>query len=156
MTTDALGFAIVDVDDDRTREKRHAIGTANPNHIEELGTVVTPSPEIERILAGLKYADSRVWVIDKHKRVLARAGDIQTAPGIAIKDARRESQGVWGWIESRWLLPLYYHILTKPPADFVDELEDAYALAGQDLGFLERELALGEKDVEHDADGPHI
>lgn len=134
MTTDALGFAIVDVDDDRTREKRHAIGTANPNHIEELGTVVTPSPEIERILAGLKYADSRVWVIDKHKRVLARAGDIQTAPGIAIKDARRESQGVWGWIESRWLLPLYYHILTKPPADFVDELEDAYALAGQDLG----------------------
>lgn len=134
MTSGALAFAIVDVDDSVTRQKRYAIGTANTNNIDELGTVVTPSPEIERILAGLKYADSRVWVIDNHKRVLARAGDIQTASGLNITNRKASENVIWRWFETHWLLPLYYHILTKPPADFVDELEDAYALAGRDIG----------------------
>jgi two-component system sensor histidine kinase ChvG len=134
MTSGALAFAIVDVDDPVTRQKRYAIGTANTNNIDELGTVVTPSPEIERILAGLKYADSRVWVIDNHKRVLARAGDIQTASGLNTAKREASENPVWRWVETHWLLPLYYHILTKPPADFVDELEDAYALAGRDIG----------------------
>ncbi|VEL98693.1 dedicated sortase system histidine kinase [Alteromonas sp. 76-1] len=134
MTSGALAFAIVDVDDPLTRQKRYAIGTANTNNIDELGTVVTPSPEIERILAGLKYADSRVWVIDNHKRVLARAGDIQTASGLNTAKREASENPVWRWVETHWLLPLYYHILTKPPADFVDELEDAYALAGRDIG----------------------
>jgi len=134
MTSGALAFAIVDVDDPVTRQKRYAIGTANTNNIDELGTVVTPSPEIERILAGLKYADSRVWVIDNHKRVLARAGDIQTASGPNTAKREASENPVWRWVETHWLLPLYYHILTKPPADFVDELEDAYALAGRDIG----------------------
>ncbi|CAD5249759.1 Proteobacterial dedicated sortase system histidine kinase [Alteromonas sp. 38] len=134
MTSGALAFAIVDVDDPVTRQKRYAIGTANTNNIDELGTVVTPSPEIERILAGLKYADSRVWVIDNHKRVLARAGDIQTASGLNTAKREASENPVWQWVETHWLLPLYYHILTKPPADFVDELEDAYALAGRDIG----------------------
>jgi len=134
MTSGALAFAIVDVDDPVTRQKRYAIGTANTNNIDELGTVVTPSPEIERILAGLKYADSRVWVIDNHKRVLARAGDIQTASGLNTAKREASENPVWRWVETHWLLPLYYHILTKPPADFVDELEDAYTLAGRDIG----------------------
>lgn len=81
MTTGALAFALVDVDDPASREKRYAVGTANPNQADGMGTVLTPSPEIERILSGLKYADSRVWVVDNHMRVLARAGSIQSATG---------------------------------------------------------------------------
>lgn len=134
LALDGLAFAIVDVDDKSTRKKRYAIGTADPSDADKLGTLVTPSPEIERILAGLKYADSRVWVVDKHQRVLARAGDIQSAPGIAVAKTDTPASGLWHWIETQWLFPLYYHILTKPPADFVDELENAYALVGQDLG----------------------
>lgn len=134
MASDGLGFAIVDVDDTLTRKKRYAIGTANPGDVDTLGTLVTPSPEIERILAGLKYADSRVWVVDKHKRVLARAGDIQTASGITVTNTEKDPTGLWHWIETNWLFPLYYYILTEPPADFVDELQNAYALVGQDLG----------------------
>jgi len=134
MTTGGLAFSIVDVDDTVSRLKQYAIGTANTNQLSELGTVITPSPEIERILAGLKYADSRVWVVDKHKRVLARAGDIQSATGIKVDEKEAPSNSIWHWIESEWLLPIYYQILTRPPSDFVDELDDAYALAGQDLG----------------------
>ncbi|MEC7285485.1 MAG: proteobacterial dedicated sortase system histidine kinase, partial [Pseudomonadota bacterium] len=127
-------FSIVDVDDRASRLKQYALGTANTKELAELGTVITPSPEIERILAGLKYADSRVWVVDKHKRVLARAGDIQSATGIEVDEKETSSNAIWHWVESEWLLPLYYQILTRPPADFIDELDDAYALVGQDLG----------------------
>jgi dedicated sortase system histidine kinase len=134
MTTGGLAFSIVDVDDRASRLKQYALGTANTKELAELGTVITPSPEIERILSGLKYADSRVWVVDKHKRVLARAGDIQSASGIEVDEKETSSNAIWHWIESEWLLPLYYQILTRPPADFIDELDDAYALVGQDLG----------------------
>lgn len=133
MTAGSLAFALVDVDDAAKPVKRYAIGTANPNSASGLGTVVTPSPEIERILSGLKYADSRVWVVDRHKRVLAKAGDILSASGFSSAPARPPQEGWWGYLERHWLLPLYYHILTRPPADFVDELEGAYALAGQDI-----------------------
>lgn len=134
MTTGGLAFTLVDVDSSTNRLKQYALGSANTKVLSELGTVITPSPEIERILAGLKYADSRVWVVDKHKRVLARAGDIQSATGIEVDKKESPSNPVWHWVESKWLLPLYYQILTRPPADFIDELDDAYALVGQDLG----------------------
>lgn len=134
MTTGGLAFSIVDVDDPVSRQTQYAIGTANTKVLKELGTVITPSPEIERILAGLKYADSRVWVVDKHKRVLARAGDIQSATGIEVTPQETSTIAAWEWFESEWLLPIYYQILTRPPADFIDELDDAYALVGQDLG----------------------
>ncbi|MDC8829932.1 proteobacterial dedicated sortase system histidine kinase [Alteromonas gilva] len=133
MTSGALAFALVDVDDQISRQKRYAVGTANPNQSDDLGTVVTPSPEIERILSGLRYADSRVWVIDKHKRVLARAGSIQSSPGLKAENSEQASKDWWNYIEQQWLLPLYYQILTRPPGDFVDELADAYALAGKDI-----------------------
>ena len=133
MTSGALAFAIVDVDDATARHKKYAVGTANPDNTDALGTVVTPSPEIERILAGLEYADSRVWVVDKHKRVLARAGDIQAAPGLNVRAQTQSEWAWWNWLEKNLLLPMYYYILTRPPAEFVDEMADAYALAGQDI-----------------------
>lgn len=135
MTSGALAFALVDVDSTITRNKRYAVGTANPNESKDLGTVVTPSPEIERILSGLQYADSRVWVIDKHKRVLARAGSIQASQGINAPNNTNSTPQSWGWdyIEQHWLLPLYYQILTRPPSDFIDDMNDAYALAGKDI-----------------------
>lgn len=133
MTSGALAFALVDVDDPVTRIKQYAVGTANPNQSDNLGTVVTPSPEIERILSGLRYADSRVWVIDKHKRVLARAGSIHSSLGLNAGSDESYTNSWWHYIEQQWLLPLYYQILTRPPGDFVDELADAYALAGKDI-----------------------
>ncbi|MBU2977332.1 proteobacterial dedicated sortase system histidine kinase [Alteromonas sp. C1M14] len=133
MTTGALAFALVDVDNPTTRQKKYAVGTANPNDANGLGTVLTPSPEIERILSGLKYANSRVWVVDNHKRVLARAGDIHSASGFQVPATQKSDYAWWNYLETHVLLPLYYHILTRPPAAFVDELQTAYALAGMDI-----------------------
>jgi dedicated sortase system histidine kinase len=141
MISSKIAFAIVDVDDPQTRSIAHIMGTANPSQLDSLGTVLVPSPEIEKILKGLKYSNARVWVVDKHMRVLARSGNIQRSNGVQSSslnnllgntDSNHQKSG-WGYIEKNWLLPLYYQILTKPPADFVDDLRDAFALQGQDI-----------------------
>lgn len=128
-----IAFAIVDVDDSKTRVKKYIIGTANPNQSDQLGTVLVPSPEIEKIIKGLRYSNARVWVVDKHMRVLARSGNIQDATGVRTAPVQAARDTWWQRIEQDWLFPLYYQILTKPPADFVDELDNAFALKGQDL-----------------------
>ncbi|TRY33107.1 proteobacterial dedicated sortase system histidine kinase [Aliiglaciecola sp. M165] len=128
-----IAFAIADVDDLEQRIRKYMIGTANPNQSDALGTVLVPSPEIEKILKGLKYSNARVWVVDKHMRVLARSGSIQAATGVRMAPQNRSRETLWQRIEQDWLFPLYYRILTQPPADFVDELENAFALKGQEL-----------------------
>jgi two-component system, OmpR family, sensor histidine kinase ChvG len=133
MMSSKIAFAIVDVDDPVSRKVEYTIGTANTSQLDSLGTVLVPSPEIENILKGLQYSNARVWVVDKHMRVLARSGQIQRSSGVQSKIAEAKAKTWWAYIESEWLLPLYYQILTKPPADFIDDLQDAYALKGQDI-----------------------
>jgi dedicated sortase system histidine kinase len=134
MISSNIAFAINDVDDSATRKSAYVIGTANPTKSDDLGTVLVPSPNIERIIKGLKYSNARVWVVDKHMRVLARSGDIQQSAGIS--DDRRDSaqqKGLFERFEKTVLQPLYYKILTKPPTEFIDDLADVFALQGRDI-----------------------
>ncbi|MBO1256976.1 proteobacterial dedicated sortase system histidine kinase [Alteromonas sp. 5E99-2] len=131
ITSHGLAFAYMDVDD-YSSGLATGIGTANPNKDNELGTVVTPSPEIERILSSLLYADSRIWVVDRYQRVLAKVGDIQSSPGIKPGDDN-PSNSLWHTFEANYLLPLYYRILTRPPNAFIDTLTNAMALEGDDI-----------------------
>lgn len=135
MLSSKIAFAVGDVDDTQSRRLKYVMGTANPTQSESLGTVLLPSPEIERIIKGLQYSGARVWVLDKHMRVLARSGNIQQAEGLSgggSLNEKSENQ-LWEYLEQRILLPLYYKILTKPPADFIDDLADAFALQGRDI-----------------------
>ena len=133
MMSSKIAFAIVDVDDSDSRKVEYTIGTANTSQLDSLGTVLVPSPEIENILKGLQYSNARVWVVDKHMRALARSGQIQRSSGVQSNSDEPQTKTWWDYVESEWLLPLYYQILTKPPSDFVDDLQDAYALKGQDI-----------------------
>ena len=189
MMSSKIAFAITDVDDPQTRFSKYTVGTSDPSNKDSLGTILIPSPDIESILKGLQYANARVWVIDKHMRVLAKSGEIQSSSGLETQGSEEQSgftdengdnsriepssypssateslvvnsyEGMslqselgqsnvvsqaenqndlkqyswWQYIENEWLLPLYYQILTKPPADFVDNLENAYALQGKDI-----------------------
>ncbi|MEM7401378.1 MAG: proteobacterial dedicated sortase system histidine kinase, partial [Pseudomonadota bacterium] len=96
---------------------------------------LVPSPEIEKILKGLRRSNSRIWVIDSHRRVLAKIGDIRSASG-ALEDVNKYKKGSLSWLqqlEQKYLHPLYYQLLTKPPQDFIDELEQATELAGSQI-----------------------
>ncbi|MCP3427443.1 proteobacterial dedicated sortase system histidine kinase [Opacimonas viscosa] len=128
-----IAFAISDVDNEVSRDIRYSMGTANPERVDELGTVIVPSPEIEQIIQGLDYANARVWIVDKHQRVLARTGDIQTVEQYTTLP----SEDVDTWLDRLFtpiyeyaLRPLYDALLTQPPQDYIDELESAVSLEG--------------------------
>ena len=135
MIGNKLGFAIYDVDSSRSRKLNNVVGTSNTQSPDQLGTVLVPSPEIEKILKGLARSNSRIWVIDSHRRVLARIGDIRSASGVEADSVDYKIAPI-SWLqrlEQKYLHPLYYQLLTRPPQDFVDELEEATELAGSQI-----------------------
>lgn len=139
MLSDKIAFVLNDVDAPENPQVEMRLGTADPEQPDSLGTVLVPSPEIEKIVKGLQYSGARVWVVDKHRRVMARSGDIFSSVGLEARLAQPQPpQNLWEEFEQTYLIPLYYQILTRPPDDFVDELTDAFALEGRDI-----DLALG-------------
>jgi len=125
-----FAFAIADVKSSEIT----VIGSADPSNEDSLGTILVPSPEIERIVKGMSYSNSRIWVVDQHGRVLASAGDIKKADGVWQRSINRVKKD--SWLDSfteHWLHPLYYKILTKPANNFVDKNYDASKLQGEHI-----------------------
>ncbi|RWX54866.1 proteobacterial dedicated sortase system histidine kinase [Photobacterium chitinilyticum] len=127
-----LGFAFYNVNNAQNREIDTIIGTSNTSHLNRLGTVLVPSPEIEKILKGMGHTSTRIWVIDRHQRVLAQTGDIQKSNGVwssSVKYAANDDSW-WSAIEKKILHPLYYRYLISEPTVFVDSLKDAALVKG--------------------------
>ncbi|MCL1142996.1 proteobacterial dedicated sortase system histidine kinase [Shewanella gaetbuli] len=131
MVGSKLGFAIHNVNDATARQLVNIVGTSATDSIASLGTVLVPSPEIESIIKGMGHNSSRIWVVDNHGRVLAKSGDIRTSSkawNAEIDDAPADN--IWTQFHKNYLLPLYYKILTRPPQDFIDSLQDSTELSG--------------------------
>ena len=127
-----LGFAIFDVDDPQTRDISSVVATYKAADAERLGSLKLPTPEIDRIVAGMGHNNSRIQVVDRGGRVLLTVGDIQSATGLTvssrIEDARTNKY--WLYIQNKILNPIYYQILTKPSNDFIDDLYSDVTRAG--------------------------
>jgi two-component system, OmpR family, sensor histidine kinase ChvG len=88
--------------------------------------------EIERIIRGMGRGNSRIWVVDQQRRLLAVTGSLQ-------RDQRNDplipatSEGTWGQIEERILRPLYTWLLAPPNEDFEDALPETVLSGGRDL-----------------------
>ncbi|WP_394205821.1 proteobacterial dedicated sortase system histidine kinase [Shewanella waksmanii] len=139
MVGSKLGFAIADVNSKYSRNIEAIIGTSGIDDVDKLGTVLVPSPEIESIIKGMSHNSSRIWVVDKHGRVLAKSGDIRASQSVWTKTAAEQqpADNAWDQFKQQYLHPLYYKILTTPPKDFVDSLQDSTVLNGSHI-----ELAL--------------
>ncbi|NQV70851.1 MAG: proteobacterial dedicated sortase system histidine kinase [Pseudohongiella sp.] len=124
MLGDRLGFAIFDVDDTESRAISTVVATYKFADAERLGSLQIPTPEIDRIVAGMGHNNSRIQVVDRSGRVLLTVGDIQSATGLKLSTLRNEEQinKYWLYIQNKILNPLYYRILTKPSNDFIDDL----------------------------------
>ena len=133
---DNIAFAFYDVDKSNGKAIS-AIGSADPSNEDSLGTIVVPSPEIERIVKGMRYTNSSIWVVDQHHRVLASAGSLKSASGVWHAKEKQpkedEKNSLWYQFQQQFLLPLYYKILTKPSTDFIDQLYDAQHLQGSHI-----------------------
>jgi len=133
---DKIAFAFYDVNQPGAKIDS-AIGSAEPSKLASLGTILVPSPEIERIVKGMRYTNSSIWVVDQHHRVLASAGSLKSASGVwhnkAKSPSEDEKNSFWYQFKQQILLPLYYQILTKPPTDFIDKIYDAKHLNGEHI-----------------------
>lgn len=129
---DKLAFVVHDVDEEKGAIVS-SIGSADTRSSETLGTVLVPSPEIERIVKGMSYTNSSVWVVDQHRRVLASAGNLKDATGVWKAQIANDGVSWWQNFEKKWLHPLYYKILTKPSKNFVDQLYDRSNLTGKHI-----------------------
>jgi dedicated sortase system histidine kinase len=131
--SDNIAFTVNDVDEN-LGEITSTIGSADPTSVETLGTILVPSPEIERIVKGMSYTNSSIWVVDQHRRVLAKAGDINKANGLWQKNKSNfnKDNAVLTTINN-WLKPLYDKIFNKPQRNFIDQLYDAQTLTGKHI-----------------------
>lgn len=124
MLGNRLGFAIYDVDDALGRGISTVVGTSRVSDVERLGSLRLPTPEIDRIVAGMGHNNSRIQVVDRSGRVLLTVGDIQSASGLQLSTivSNEPVNKYLLYIQNKILNPLYYQILTKPSNDFIDEL----------------------------------
>ncbi len=118
-----LSFAVVDVDDPETRTLVGSLGSTATR--EQLGTVLVPSPEISELIRGLGRAQSRIWVVDVNRRVLAVAGTLRR-PATSPMDSA--TQSTWDRLTERWVRPLTRRLLTEPREDFQDVGPGTYRL----------------------------
>jgi len=124
MLEDQLGFAVFDVDNEGSRNVNSVVATYKLADAEHLGSLRLPTPEIDRIVAGMGHNNSRIQVVDRSGRVLLTVGDIQSATGLILTTpvSQERVNKYWLFIQNRILNPLYSQILTKPSNDFIDEL----------------------------------
>lgn len=124
MLGERLGFAVFDVDDPVGREVNTAIATYRVDDAELLSALTLPTPEIDRIVAGMGHNNSRIQVVDRTGRVLLTVGDIQSATGLTLtpSPSAEPVNKYWLYVQEKILNPLYYRILTKPSNDFIDDL----------------------------------
>lgn len=132
MLGERLGFAVFDVDDPVERDVNTVVATYGVDDSELLGSLRLPTPEIDRIVAGMGHNNSRIQVVDRSGRVLLTVGDIQSATGLLLTPTpdQERTNKYWLYVQNKILNPLYYQILSKPSNDFIDELYSDVTRAG--------------------------
>jgi dedicated sortase system histidine kinase len=119
-----FGIALYDVDDPDTQRLEAIVASSDISAAEGLGRLQRPTPEIDRIVAGMGHANSLVRVIDRTQRVLLGSGDISSASGLTlVGPPQREAKGgVLRWLRENILHRLYAVFLDAPAEDYMDEL----------------------------------
>ena len=136
---DRLGFQLNTTSNKETGKINSVISTSNLLDIDKLGSVLIPSPEIENILKAMTHTRSRLWVVDRHQRVIAKSGDIHQATGTwpIETTADEKPSGLWSRFEEALITPIYNFILETPDNSFNDVSKNItqlnYALVDQAL-----------------------
>lgn len=128
-----LAFAVADRDSIDISAVTQVVGTADTQNSDQLGTVLVPSPEIEQIIKGMSHNRSRIWVVDRHQRVLAKTGEITESSGIWDHLPQQQESSFWQNFQRQYLHPLYYTVLTPPTKEFIDDLKNASRLEGSHI-----------------------
>jgi dedicated sortase system histidine kinase len=79
LTSDTrIHLAVADIDNEQTLALEALVSTTPESDKDDLSRLLVQSPQIAKILKGLDRADTRIWVIDRDKKVRTVVGNIQT------------------------------------------------------------------------------
>ena len=126
-----LAFALADVDDLNTRTTKSIIATTNVDSLEQLGTIVVPSPKVEKLLSQIKQRNTRIWVLNKSFHVVGLSDQLLEDPSIKqLQDLninKRNTQQQRSVLSGIMHL-IYQQFLKQPSNKFDDELSTASKL----------------------------
>jgi dedicated sortase system histidine kinase len=90
------------------------------------------SGEMALILKSLARAESRIWIVDQDRRLLALAGDLKKRPALPGPAAAPIAERPSAFVEYavKLVRPLTDRILERPSEDFDDALSDAEMAEG--------------------------
>jgi len=121
-----LAFAIADIDDTKHRKINTIVRTTGSPQIQDIGTIVVPSPKIDDLLNRLHRAGSRIWVTDKNDKVIALNGSLKdNNSDIYELDTEPNTDGN---LFSAIIRAVYRSVLKTPPKEFHDDLSTASEL----------------------------
>ena len=119
-----LGFALANSIQSGT-EYKQLISTSELTSIDDLGLLVSTSPEIENILRGLKRAKNRIWVVDSNGIVVARSGKLRQP---SLGQFTQENSDFFDSIQRLWIDFLYFFLLREPTEDFSDSKQNSHQI----------------------------
>ena len=127
-----LAFAITDIDDSKSRSVKSIVRTTGSNRIEDVGTIIVPSPRIENLLNRMQRNASRIWVMDKNAKVIALNGSLKENDKNVYELTTGKVDNSPGLITSI-VRSLYRSILKEPPKEFHDDLSTASKLETEEV-----------------------
>lgn len=122
-----IGLSVVDVDNTDTFAIEASLSTTQQNDTDDLSRLLVQSAEIAKILKGLDRADTRIWVIDKEKRVRTVVGNIITDgdDGQLSKPGDSKTGIAFVWASARYyftsaMQTIFTYIIEQPAINFED------------------------------------
>ena len=122
-----LAFAIADVDDTNTREIKSIIATSEIETLDQLGTIVVPSPQVEKLLSQIKQVNSRIWVVNNSLHVVALSDQLLDNKPIYNTQNERSTNFERSLLSGVMHL-IYQQFLKQPSSQFIDDLSTASQL----------------------------
>ncbi len=112
-----LGFTVVDIDNDESREIESEIASYPLAENNPPGRVLLTSPELTQIVRGLNQPNSRIWVLDSQQRVRAVVGGL--SPPSAIEEIPESEMTWWQNVKYKVSAEIDRHI-SRPDISFED------------------------------------
>ncbi len=129
-----IQLQVADIDNIDTLALEALVTTTPQSDSDELSRLLVQSPEIAKILKGLDRSDTRIWVLDRAKRVRTVVGNLMSESDY-IQDVRPSISGnslseIWSYTVNfisyyynLGLQTIFTYIVDQPAVDFADHEE---------------------------------
>jgi len=129
-----VGLAYANVEDAPPGTVVDLLGTSGRDSPGALIRVFLPEREIERLVQGFSREGSRLWVLDRERRVLSQTGSLHGAAPAATQaqPASWYRRGL-AWLREATVRRVYRLILQPPSESFADDLANAALIEGSEV-----------------------